>query len=96
LVRGSSQPDPALPNFNLSQLAAQPTIVKRSKEDKVAALQDREIDRLSDLFAQGRLSNASEIARLLTIELGERHDPETETESLEPYLELLSRIASRR
>jgi hypothetical protein len=81
-----------LPNFNLSQLSTQPTIEKRSKEDKVAALQDREIGRLSDLFAQGRLSNASEIARLLTVELGERLDPETET----PDLDLLNQVANQR
>jgi hypothetical protein len=62
----------------------------------VATLQDREIDRLSDLCAQGRLSSASEIPRLLSVELSERHDPKTETRSLLPDLELLNQFANQR
>jgi hypothetical protein len=41
----------------------------------MSALQDREMERLSDLLAQGKLGNAREIASLLEVELGERADP---------------------
>jgi hypothetical protein len=41
----------------------------------MSALQDREMERLSDLLAQGKLSNAREIASLLKVELGEQADP---------------------
>jgi hypothetical protein len=54
----------------------------------MSALQDPDIDRLSDLFAQGSLSNAREIAGLLRAELGEQHYSKSKTESLQPYLVL--------
>ena len=40
----------------------------------MSALQDREMERLSDLFAEGTLRNAQEIASLLSIEFSEQDD----------------------
>lgn len=36
------------------------------------ALDDRKMDHLSDLFAQGALNNAPEIAKLIKAELGKK------------------------
>jgi hypothetical protein len=41
----------------------------------MSALQDREMERLADLLAQGTLSNAREIARLLRVEVGKQGGP---------------------
>jgi hypothetical protein len=38
----------------------------------MSALQDREMERLSELLARGTLNNAREIARLLRGELGQQ------------------------
>lgn len=38
------------------------------------ALDDRKMNHLSDLFAQGALSNAPEIAKLIKVELGKKPD----------------------
>ena len=56
----------------------------------MSALQDIELDRLSDLFAQGQLSNADEIVGLLRVELGERLEPQDNY--LQPYLDLIARL----
>ena len=61
----------------------------------MSALQDHEMERLSDLLAQGRLSNAREIARLLRVELGKQGDPILKAESLQAYLGLLGQITNR-
>ena len=55
----------------------------------MSALHDPEMKRLSDLRAQGTMSNAREIARLLRVELGEG-DVIPKNESLQLYLGLLS------
>ena len=60
----------------------------------MAALQDREMERLSDLLAQGTLNNAREIARLLRIELGEQGDAIPKTESLRSFLGLFGQITN--
>ena len=60
----------------------------------MSALQDHEMERLSDLLGQGRLSNAREIARLLR-ELGKQGDPILKAESLQSYLGLLGQITNR-
>jgi hypothetical protein len=53
----------------------------------MSALQDREMERLSDLLARGTLNNAREIASLLRIELGERGDDAIpKTKSLQSLL----------
>ena len=46
----------------------------------MAALQDRQMERLSNLLAAGKLGNAQEIASLLEVELSQRADliPENE------------------
>jgi phage tail tape-measure protein len=62
---------------------------------KMSALQDPEMERLSDLLAQGTLRNAREIARLLRVELGEQRDPIPKNESLQSYLGLLSQMTDR-
>jgi len=62
---------------------------------KMSALQDPEMERLSDLLAQGTLRNAREIARLLSVELGEQRDPIPKNESLQSYLGLLSQMTDR-
>jgi hypothetical protein len=41
----------------------------------MAPLQDLEMERLSDLLAEGKLSNAQEIASLLRVDLGEQAEP---------------------
>jgi len=61
----------------------------------MSALQDHEMERLSDLLAQGRLSNAREIVRLLRVELGKQGDPILKAESLQSYLGLLGQITNR-
>jgi hypothetical protein len=61
----------------------------------MSALQEREMERLSDLLAQGRLSNAREIARLLRVELGEQGGPISKGESRQSYLGLLGRLTDR-
>ena len=61
----------------------------------MSALDDCEMERLSGLLAQGKLSNAREIARLLRVELGDRRDIAAKQDSLVPYLELLGQITSR-
>jgi len=61
----------------------------------MSALQDPEMERLSDLLAQGTLRNAREIARLLSVELGEQRDPIPKNESLQSYLGLLSQMTDR-
>lgn len=38
------------------------------------ALDDRKMNHLSDLFAQGALNNAPEIAKLIKVELGKKPD----------------------
>ena len=38
------------------------------------ALDDRKMNHLSDLFSQGALNNAPEIAKLIKVELGKRPD----------------------
>jgi hypothetical protein len=53
------------------------------------------MERLSDLLAQGRLSNAREIARLLRVELGKQGDTIPKAESLQSYLGLLGQITNR-
>jgi hypothetical protein len=53
------------------------------------------MERLSDLLAQGRLSNAREIARLLRVELDKQGDPIPKAESLQSYLGLLGQITNR-
>jgi hypothetical protein len=58
----------------------------------MSVLQDREMERLSALFAQGTLSNAREIARLVRAELGEAGDSTRRNESLQSYLRLLRLI----
>jgi hypothetical protein len=60
----------------------------------MAALQDIEMERLSDLLARGSLSDAQEIAGLLNVELGDQFEPENA--SLQPYLELLGQTTNRR
>ena len=60
----------------------------------MTALQDREMERLSDLLAQGTLNNAREIARLLGIELGEQGDAIPKTESLRSFLGLFGQITN--
>ena len=60
----------------------------------MSALQDREMERLSDLLAQGTLNNAREIARLLRIELGEQGDVIPNTESLRSFLGLFGQITN--
>ena len=62
---------------------------------KMSALQDSEMQRLSDLLAQGTLCNAREIARLLRVELGEQSDHTPKGESLRSYLALLAQITNR-
>ena len=52
----------------------------------MSALQDREMERLSDLLAQGTLNNAREIARLLKFELGEQSSSVPKNESLQSRL----------
>jgi hypothetical protein len=52
----------------------------------MSALQDREMERLSDLLAQGTLNNAQEIARLLKFELGEQSNSVPKNESLQSLL----------
>ncbi len=58
-----------------------------------------DIDRIADLLAEGSLKNAQEIARLLTIELGEQRDIHkghtVRGQSLQPYLNLLGTIVGR-
>jgi len=61
----------------------------------MSALQDHEMERLSDLLAQGRLSNAREIVRLLRVGLGKQGDPIPKAESLQSYLGLLGQITNR-
>jgi len=61
----------------------------------MSALQDPEMERLSDLLAQGTLRNAREIARLLSVELGEQRDPIPKNESLQSYLGLLGQMTDR-
>ena len=61
----------------------------------MSALQDPEMERLSDLLAQGTLRNAREIARLLRVELGEQRDPIPKNESLQSYLGLLGQMTDR-
>ena len=46
------------------------------------ALSDRNMERLSDLFAQGSLNNAPEIAKLLEAELRERPNRLAKNQSL--------------
>lgn len=58
----------------------------------MSVLQDPEIERLSNLLAQGTLGNAREIARLLRVELGEQRKPILKNESLQSYLELLAKM----
>lgn len=57
-------------------------------------LQDREMERLSDLFAQGKLNNAKEIASLLLIELGETPPSAPVDEDLQSPLAILWQIAN--
>ena len=60
----------------------------------MSALDDRKMKRLSDLFAQGELSNAPEIAKLTRVELGKKsnrladieHYRERVFEKLIPFL----------
>jgi hypothetical protein len=59
---------------------------------KMPVLQDREMERLSALFAQGTLSNAPEIARLLRVELDGACHGTRRNESLWSYLRLLRLI----
>jgi hypothetical protein len=54
----------------------------------MSALQDREMERLSELLARGTLNNAREIARLLRGELGQQGLPMPENESLKSLLAL--------
>jgi hypothetical protein len=61
----------------------------------MSVLQDREMERLSALFAQGTLSNAREIARLLRAELGEASDCTRRNESLQSCLRLLRLITNQ-
>ena len=86
---------PTLLNFNLSQQMTQPTERNKPGKAKMSALQDHEMERLSDLLAQGRLSNAREIARLLRVELDKQGDPIPKAESLQSYLGLLGQITNR-
>jgi hypothetical protein len=44
----------------------------------MAGLQDREMERLFDLLAAGKLCNAREIASLLKVELARQTDPTPE------------------
>jgi len=62
---------------------------------KMSALRDREMERLSDLLAQGQLSNALEIASLLKVELGERTDPIPMNDYSRSYFELLGRMTNQ-
>ncbi len=67
----------------------QPTMEETNRGDiKMSALQDREMERLSDLLAQGTLSNARDIARLLRVELGTREHLTLNDEGLLSYLGL--------
>ena len=56
------------------------------------ALDDCEMERLSDLLAQGRLDNAEEIAALLSIETAEAPPSAPINEELQDQLALLCRI----
>jgi hypothetical protein len=58
------------------------------------ALNDCEMERLSDLFSQGKLSNAPEIAKLLKVEIRDRPDG-TGKDGLQPYWKLLDRLLNR-
>jgi len=60
----------------------------------MAALQDLEMGRLSDLLAQGKLSNAQEIANLVKVELGDQVDLVPEYEGLQSYFELIARLSN--
>jgi hypothetical protein len=61
----------SLPNFNLSlRLGTANDGPAEAGNSKMSALQDRDMERLSDLLTQGQLSSAQEIATLLKIERG--------------------------
>jgi hypothetical protein len=62
----------------------------------MSALQDLEMERLSDLFAQGQLSNAQEIASLLKVELGEPNGPVLMNDYSRSYFELLGQMTNQR
>jgi hypothetical protein len=82
--------------LNLSKQMTQPTLEETNPGRlRMSALQDREMQRLSDLLAQGTLCNAREIARLLRVELGEQSDHTPKGESLRSYLGLLAEITNR-
>lgn len=61
----------------------------------MSALNECEMDRLSELLAQGNMKNADEIATLLRIELGEqaRLAP---SDNLQSFLDLLCHITNER
>lgn len=61
----------------------------------MSALNDLEMARLSDLFTQGNMDNADEIASLLKIELGAQIQL-VPGEDLHSYFDLLGRIADQR
>ena len=60
----------------------------------MSLLQDREMERLSALFARGTLSNAPEIARLLRVELDAAGDGTRRNESLQSLFRLLRLITN--
>lgn len=87
---------PTLPNINLCWQVAQPNDGENEcpGRAKMSALQDREMERLSDLLAQGALGNAREIARLLRVEIGGRRNRIHKDGSLRLYLRRFGRIAN--
>jgi hypothetical protein len=58
------------------------------------ALDDCEMERLSDLFSQGTLSNAPEIAKLLKTEICDRPNG-VEQNGFQNYLKLFDRLTNR-
>jgi hypothetical protein len=84
-----------LPNFNLSTESQRSNDPGNLGEVKMSTLQDLAMDRLCDLLAQGRLSNAQEIANLVKVELGDQVDLVPEYESSQSYFELIARLSNR-
>ena len=61
----------------------------------MSALNDSEMDRLSELLAQGNMENADEIATLLKVELGEQARL-ANSEHLQSFLDLLCHVKNQR
>jgi hypothetical protein len=61
----------------------------------MSVLHDQQMDQLSNLLGQGKLSNAQEIAALLKVELGKRSETLPKNGRLKSFFRSLGQITNQ-